>query len=95
MASNRLEIQDVGINWSCHHHLFQHGKPMIERDFQWHQVQQSPPTTTRTEWAPVHGEVTSAMEIAKTTPGWESGVEWRAVFLSADCEANLRQVGNA
>lgn len=66
---------------------------MIERDFQECQVP-SPPITS-TERAPVHGEVTSAMGTAKTTLGWWSGLEWMAVVLSADCEVNLRQAGNA
>lgn len=68
---------------------------MIERDFQGRQVQQSPPITTRTERAPDHEEMTSVMGIAKTTLGWWSGLEWMAVVLSADCEVNLRQAGNA
>lgn len=95
MAPRKLEIQGVVISWGCHHHSFQPRKPIAEGDIQWHQVQASPPIMTRTEGTPIQGEVTSAMGTTKTALGWESGVEWRAVILSADYEANLRREGNA
>ena len=66
----------------------------MEEDLHWHQVQASPPVLTRTKGAPVQGEATSAMGTTMTILGWESGVEQRAVVLSAPCEANLRQMGN-
>lgn len=88
---DRLDTQDVKISLCRHHHLFQHRKPMIRKGL----PGASPPITTRTERAPDRGETTSATGSAKTTLGWWSGLEWTAVVLSADCEVNLRQAGNA